>query len=88
MALGASAGALALGGLAVAGGGIATAAVPTVTTATSATISCRISGRAAVTPALKNNWHNEDHEAADGEGNAAVRAPPRVSEVTTLLPAA
>jgi hypothetical protein len=76
MALAASAGALALGGLAVAGGGIATAAVPTITSATSATISCRISGRAAVKPALKNNWDQQAHEAADGEGNPAVRALP------------
>lgn len=76
IALAAAAGAVALGGLAVLGGGSASAAVPTITTATSANISCTITAKAKLAPALKNSWDQQAHEAGDGETNTAVQAIP------------
>jgi hypothetical protein len=70
------AGALALGGLAASGIGTAGAATVTITSATSANISCTITAKAKIAPALKNNWDKEAHEAADGESNADVSAIP------------
>jgi len=76
IALAGVAGALALGGLAASGIGSAGAAVPTITTATSANISCGITAKVKLSPALKNNWDQQAHEAADGESNADVNAIP------------
>jgi hypothetical protein len=76
IALAGVAGALALGGLAASGIGTAGAATVTITTATSANISCSITAKAKIAPALKNNWDQQVHEAADGETNADVSAIP------------
>jgi hypothetical protein len=76
IALAGAAGALALGALAVSGIGSAGAATPTITTATSANISCTITAKAKLSPALKNSWDQQAHEAADGETNADVSAIP------------
>jgi len=76
IALAAAAGAVALGGLAASGIGSAGAAVPTITTATSANISCVITAKAKLAPALKNSWDQQAHEAGDGEANALVSAIP------------
>jgi len=76
IALAGAAGALALGALAVSGIGSAGAATPTITTATSANISCTITAKAKLSPALKNSWDQQAHEAADGETNTAVQAIP------------
>jgi len=76
IALAGVAGALALGGLAASGIGTAGAATVTITTATSANISCTITAKAKLSPALKNSWDQQAHEAADGETNADVSAIP------------
>jgi hypothetical protein len=76
IALAGAAGALALGALAASGIGSAGAAVPTITTATSANISCGITAKVKISPALKNNWDQQAHEAADGETNTDVQAIP------------
>lgn len=76
IALAGVAGALALGGLAATGIGTAGAATVTITSATSANISCTITAKAKIAPALKNNWDQQVHEAADGETNADVSAIP------------
>jgi hypothetical protein len=56
--------------------GGADAAPATITTATSANISCTITSKAKLAPALKNNWDQQAHEAADGETNTYVQAIP------------
>jgi len=76
IALAGAAGALALGALAASGIGSAGAATPTITTATSANISCVITAKAKLAPALKNSWDQQAHEAGDGETNTAVQAIP------------
>jgi len=76
IALAGAAGALALGALAVSGIGGAGASTPTITTATSANISCTITAKAKLAPALKNSWDQQAHEAGDGEANTAVQAIP------------
>jgi hypothetical protein len=76
IALAGAAGALALAGLAASGIGGAGAAPVVVTNATSANISCTIATTAKIAPALKNNWDQQAHEAADGETNPYVQAIP------------
>ena len=76
IALAGAAGALALAGLAATGLGGAGAAPIIINTATSANISCTIASTAKLSPALKNNWDQQAHEAADGETNPYVQAIP------------
>jgi len=84
IALAAAAGAVALGGLAVLGGGSASAATPTITTATSATISCTISSKAKLAPALKDNWVQSAHS---GDPNPLVAAIPNTTFASGVSPA-
>jgi hypothetical protein len=76
IALAGAAGALALGGLALTGLGNAGAAPVIINVADSANISCTIASTAKLSPALKNNWDQQAHEAADGETNPYVQAIP------------
>jgi hypothetical protein len=78
IALAAAAGALALGGLAVAGNGVANAAPPSISVATSANIKCNITATATLSPALKNNWVQAQHQPSSTppESNANVNAIP------------
>jgi len=76
IALAGAAGALALGALAASGIGGAGAATTTITAADSANISCTITAKAKLAPALKNNWDQQAHEAGDGETNPYVQAIP------------
>jgi len=76
IAVAAAAGAIALGGLAAFGVGSAGAATPTITLATSANISCSITAKAKLAPALVNSWDQQAHEAGDGEANTFVQAIP------------
>jgi len=73
IALAGAAGALALGAFAASGFGGAGAAVPTITTATAANISCTITAKAKISPALKNSWKQSAHS---GDTNADVVAIP------------
>jgi hypothetical protein len=71
IALAGAAGALVLGGLAASGMGTAGAATPTITTATSANISCTITAKAKLSPGLKNDWKQSQHTS---DANADVAA--------------
>jgi hypothetical protein len=83
IAMAATAGALALGGLAVAGGGSAYAGKVTITNATSALISCNITAKAKLSQKLKNNWVAADHA---GDPDAAVVALPDTQFSSGITP--
>ncbi len=72
----ASAGAVAVAGLAALGGGTAYAGKVTVTAGPGSSVSCSITGKAKISPALKDNWVKADHQ---DDANAAVRALPDTS---------
>jgi len=73
IAIGVATASLAAGVLATAGAGTAFAGKITVGPVTSANVSCNITAKAALSPALKNNWVQSQHTT---DPNASVAALP------------